>query len=187
MKKTQLSLLIAALLTGANLYADDKAVPAAPAADAKPAEAAPAPKADAPKADAPKADAPKADAPKADAPKADAPKADAPKADAKKAVDLTGNWASTHGGDLVTIEQKGDKVTATYEYAEDSVMYVGKIEGTLKDKTVEGKWSEKPKTDKGESSNGSVELTIVDDKTLLGKWRSEGTREWEGDWNLEKK
>ncbi len=167
MKKTQLSLLIAALLTGANLYADDKAVPAAPAADAKPAEAAPAPK--------------------ADAPKADAPKADAPKADAKKAVDLTGNWASTHGGDLVTIEQKGDKVTATYEYAEDSVMYVGKIEGTLKDKTVEGKWSEKPKTDKGESSNGSVELTIVDDKTLLGKWRSEGTREWEGDWNLEKK
>lgn len=144
MKKTQLSLLIAALLTSANLYATESA---------KPAEVVPAPQADGD----------------------------------KKTIDLSGSWGSTQDDDLVTIEQKGDKVIATYEYAEDSTMYVGKIEGTLKGKVIDGTWSEKPKAGNGESSNGSVELTIVDDKTLLGRWRSEGAEDWKGDWNLQKK
>jgi hypothetical protein len=205
MKKTQLSLLIAALLTGANLYATEPAKETpqadAPKADAPKADApkADAPKADAPKVDAPKVDVPKVDAPKVDAPKVDAPKVDAPKVDepkvdapqadapkADKAIDLNGNWASTHGGDIITVEHKGDKFTATYEYADDSVMYVGKIEATVKDKAIEGTWSEKPKAGRGESSNGDVKFTIVDAKTLLGKWRSEDSRDWD-DWNLEKK
>jgi len=133
------------------------------------------------------ADAKPADAKPADAKPADAKPADAKPADAKKAVDLSGEWVSTHGSDVVIIEKSGDKVTASYEYAEDDVMYKGKIEGELKDKTISGKWSERAKTGKGESSSGDLELTIVDDKTLLGRWRSEGSKEWEGDWNLQKK
>lgn len=149
MKKTPLSLLIAALLATTNLCAADEA---AKPADAKPAD-----------------------------------KANEKKADAKKAVDLSGEWVSTHGSDVVTIEQSGNKITASYEYAEDDVVYKGKIEGDLKDKTISGTWSERAKTGKGDSSNGDLEFTIVDDKTLLGRWRSEESKEWEGDWNLQKK
>ncbi|MEY3219243.1 MAG: hypothetical protein RIT27_600 [Pseudomonadota bacterium] len=167
--------------------ADAKPADAKPA-DAKPADAKPA---DAKPADAKPADAKPADAKPADAKPADAKPADAKPADAKpadaKAVDLSGEWVSTHGSDIVTIEQKGDKITASYEYAEDDVMYKGKIEGDLKDKTISGKWSERVKAGKGESSSGDLEFTVVDDKTLLGRWRSEESKEWEGDWNLQKK
>lgn len=106
----------------------------------------------------------------------------------KPAVNLTGRWTPDYetDEDIVTIEHQGDKVTASYEYAEDNVIYVGKIEATVKDNTIEGSWSEQPKTGDGESLKGDVKFTIVDDKTLHGKWRLEGSDNWD-DWNLQKK
>lgn len=100
------------------------------------------------------------------------------------APSLSGKWSSGLT-DAVLLEQSGDTITGTYEYKDDDdVTQVGKIEAVLKDKTIHGKWWERPKVGSGDESRGDLEWKIVDDgKSLMGWYRDEDDKDKE-DWNL---
>ncbi len=96
---------------------------------------------------------------------------------------LSGKWSSNLVGE-VTLEQKGDKITGVYQYDDDGVTQDGKIEGLVKDKTIQAKWWSRPKVGSGEESRGDLEWKIADDgKMLVGWYREEGEKEKE-DMNL---
>ncbi|MFO1425031.1 MAG: hypothetical protein U1F70_15535 [Candidatus Competibacteraceae bacterium] len=101
------------------------------------------------------------------------------------ALNLSGKWSSNLVGD-VTIEQKDNKITGTYQYTEDNVTYDGKIEGLIKDKLIQAKWWARPKVGSGEESRGDLEWKITDDgKMLVGWYREEGEKE-KDDFNLQR-
>ena len=101
----------------------------------------------------------------------------APAAAPAAVLNLSGKWLSNLIGD-VAIEQKDNKITATYQYTEDNVTYDGKIEGLIKDKLIQAKWWARPKVGSGEESRGDLEWKIADDgKMLVGWYREEGEKE----------
>lgn len=96
---------------------------------------------------------------------------------AAAAINLSGKWSSNLIGD-VTIEQKDNKITGTYQYTEDGVTLDGRIEGLIKDKLIQAKWWARPKVGSGEESRGDLEWKIADDgKMLVGWYREEGEKE----------
>lgn len=96
---------------------------------------------------------------------------------AAASVNLSGKWSSNLVGE-VTLEQKGDKITGVYQYDDDGVTQDGKIEGLVKDKTIQAKWWSRPKVGSGEESRGDLEWKIADDgKMLVGWYREEGEKE----------
>ena len=115
-----------------------------------------------------------------------APAAVAPAAPAAASVNLTGSWSSKITG-KVAIEQTGDKLVASYSYAnDDDVTLDGRIDAVIEGNTVKGKWYERPKVGKGKEERGRVEWKIVENgKMLVGWFQSEGETEKE-DWNLER-
>ena len=129
-------------------------------------------------------DAPAAAAPAA--PAAAAPAAVPPAAPAAASVNLTGSWSSKITG-KVAIEQTGDKLVASYSYAnDDDVTLDGRIDAVIEGNTVKGKWYERPKVGKGKEERGRVEWKIVENgKMLVGWFQTEGEKEKE-DWNLER-
>ena len=161
---------------------DPQAAPATPAA--APAAAAP----DAPAAAAPTSPAAAATpaAAPTTAPAAAAAPAVAPAAPAAASVNLTGSWSSKITG-KVAIEQTGDKLVASYSYAnDDDVTLDGRIDAVIEGNTVKGQWYERPKVGKGKEERGRVEWKIVENgKMLVGWFQSEGETDKE-DWNLER-
>lgn len=98
-------------------------------------------------------------------------------------INLSGKWSSSLVGDVI-IEQSGDQIKATYQYtSDDDITQNGLVEGTIKDKTIQAKWWERPKVGDGEESRGDLEWKVIDDKALMGWYRDEGDDEKE-DWNL---
>ena len=99
-------------------------------------------------------------------------------------VSLSGKWSSSLVGDVI-IEQSGDQIKGAYEYTDDDdTTQEGKVEGTIKGKTIQAKWWERPKVGGGEESRGDLEWKVVDDgQALMGWYRDEGEEELQ-DWNL---
>ncbi|GEM_PF-3505127 len=103
-------------------------------------------------------------------------------------VDLNGNWTSTEFN-TVTLKQTGNKIVGEYVYEEEGgEEQVGEYAAELKGDMLIGTWSEWSGKKEGNPEHaGVVEWKIIDNgKALMGKWRSDGEKEWEGDWNFTK-
>ncbi|GEM_PF-4225347 len=103
------------------------------------------------------------------------------------AFNLSGQWSSTELA-LITLVQKGDKITGTYQYGALEKQ-VGEIDAVLQGDMLKGVWREWTGKKKGApETNGEVEWKVLDNgRVLMGKWRNAGEKEWEGDWNFIKK
>jgi hypothetical protein len=83
----------------------------------------------------------------------------------------------TNFGNL-TIKVQGNKLTGSYPHD------AGKLEGTIEDNKVVGRWSEAP-TYKPPHDGGDFEFLFPPDKkSFAGRWRyGFGGKEWSGDWH----
>jgi inhibitor of cysteine peptidase len=85
-----------------------------------------------------------------------------------------GRWNTTFTSMILT--QKGNTVEGHYDWDN------GHLTGTVKGRTLSGKWDEAP-TRFGPDDAGSFVFTLAPDgKSFAGKWRNEGDKSWRGDW-----
>ena len=97
---------------------------------------------------------------------------------------LSGAWSSNLVDETI-LEQSGNRITGSYSYMdEDDITQAGRIEATIENQTIRGKWWERPKVGSGDESRGDLEWKILDNgKALMGWYRDEGDEEKQ-DWNL---
>lgn len=185
MKSKSNMLLTAILVSSAQVYAADAPPADAPAAKPETKTESAAEKSAVKASEAPTAKAEESKPAKDSSAPAESEKGKTP---AAAALNLSGKWISTEMG-KTTIEHKDNKVSGVYEYVdEDDRTVSGVFEGELKDKQIQAKWTEHPKVGSGEEERGVVEWKVSDDgKMIVGKWRTEEDKEWQGDWNLERK
>lgn len=92
-----------------------------------------------------------------------------------KGFDVSGVWDSDYG--TLTLKQRGQEVTGTYEYLEDDDTKVrGTVRGTLNKRTLNGTWYEA-------EDSGEMQLRFSEDGlSFRGEWQEEdGSGEWNGE------
>lgn len=92
-----------------------------------------------------------------------------------KNFEISGVWDTDYG--TLTLRQRGQEVTGTYEYLDDDDEKVrGTVRGTLTQRTLKGTWYEG-------GDSGAMQLRFSEDGlSFTGEWQEEdGSGEWSGE------
>ncbi|CAK0750139.1 exported hypothetical protein [Gammaproteobacteria bacterium] len=111
--------------------------------------------------------------------------------DVEENFNLTGTWSSVFGS--VVLTQTASEIIGSYQYTnDDGIKKEGSIQGTLRGKTIQARWSEhpsgggRPQGRIGEDTQGTLEWQVISGgKTLLGWYIEDGDNE-KHEWTLER-